>query len=71
GSETVTLQSAFPQPGAATIAGGSLTAPVVYVGRGTDADLAGRDLSGRRGGRTVPAAVRTPRRTSSPACADR
>ena len=47
GSGTVTLQSAFPQPGGATIAGGSLTAPVVYVGRGTDADLAGRDLSGR------------------------
>ncbi|HKB12865.1 MAG TPA: M28 family peptidase [Vicinamibacterales bacterium] len=47
GTETITLQSAFPQSGGATIAGGSLTAPVVYVGRGTDADLAGRDLSGR------------------------
>jgi peptidase M28-like protein len=47
GTETVTLQSAFPQPGGATIPGGSLTAPVVYVGRGTDADLAGRDVAGR------------------------
>jgi len=47
GTETVTLQSAFPQPGGATIPGGSLTAPVVYVGHGTDADLAGRDLKGR------------------------
>jgi peptidase M28-like protein len=47
GSDTLTLRSAFPQPGGATIPGGSLTAPVVYVGRGTDADLAGRDLSGR------------------------
>src|SRR5262249_58621946 len=33
GTETVALQSAFPQPGGTTIAGGSLTAPVVYVGR--------------------------------------
>src|SRR5262249_2945473 len=47
GTETVALQSAFPQPGGTTIAGGSLTAPVVYVGRGTDADLAGRDLTGK------------------------
>src|SRR5262252_37581 len=47
GTETVTLQSAFPQPGGATIPGGSLTAPVVYVGRGTDADLAGRDVAGK------------------------
>jgi hypothetical protein len=47
GTETVALQSAFPQPGGATIPGGSLTAPVVYVGRGTDADLAGRDVAGR------------------------
>jgi hypothetical protein len=47
GSETVTLQSAFPQPGGATIPGGSLTAPVIFVGRGTDADLAGRDVGGR------------------------
>ena len=43
----MTLQSAFPQPGGATIPGGSLTAPVVYVGHGTDADLAGRDLKGK------------------------
>jgi hypothetical protein len=46
GTQTVTLQSAFPQPGAATISG-SLTAPVVYVGHGTDADLAGRDVKGK------------------------
>ena len=47
GTQTVTLQSAFPQPGGATIAGGSLTAGVVFVGHGTDADLAGRDLQGK------------------------
>src|SRR5262245_25388156 len=34
GTQTVTLQSAFPQPGGATIAGGSLTAPVVFSGHG-------------------------------------
>jgi hypothetical protein len=47
GTATVTLQSAFPQPGGVTIPGGRLTAPVVYVGRGTDADLAGRDIRGK------------------------
>jgi hypothetical protein len=47
GTETVTLQSAFPQPGGVTIPGGGLTAPVVYVGHGTDADLAGRDVKGK------------------------
>ena len=47
GTQTVTLQSAFPQPGGATIPGGSLTAPVVFVGHGTDADLAGRDVKGK------------------------
>jgi hypothetical protein len=47
GSQTVTLQSAFPQPGGVSIPGGTLTAPVVYVGHGTDADLAGRDLRGK------------------------
>src|SRR5204862_542483 len=47
GTETVTLQSALPQAGGATIAGGSITAPVVFAGRGTDADLAGRDVSGK------------------------
>src|SRR3954471_19058908 len=47
GTQSVILQSAFPQPGGASIAGGSLTAPVVYVGHGTDADLAGRDVKGR------------------------
>jgi hypothetical protein len=47
GSETVTLQSAFPQPGGVTIPGGSLTAPVIFVGHGTDADLAGRDVAGK------------------------
>ncbi|HEV3139664.1 MAG TPA: M28 family peptidase, partial [Vicinamibacterales bacterium] len=43
----VTLQSAFPQPGGATIPGGTLRAPIVYVGHGTDADLAGRDVRGK------------------------
>src|SRR5438094_811462 len=38
---------AFAPPGGATIPGGTLTAPVVYVGHGTDADLAGRDVKGR------------------------
>jgi Peptidase family M28 len=47
GTQTVTLQSAFPQPGGVSIPGGTLTAPVVYVGHGTEADLAGRDLEGR------------------------
>jgi hypothetical protein len=47
GTQTVTLQSAFPQPGGATIPGGSLTAPVMFVGHGTDADLAGRDVAGK------------------------
>jgi hypothetical protein len=47
GTADVTLQSAFPQPGGATIPGGVLTAPVVYVGHGTDADLAGRDVRGK------------------------
>ena len=35
GTQTVTLPSAFPQPGGASIPGGTLTAPVVYVGHGT------------------------------------
>jgi hypothetical protein len=47
GTQTVTLQSAFPQPGGATIPGGRLSAPVVFVGHGTDADLAGRDVMGK------------------------
>jgi hypothetical protein len=47
GTTSVTLQSAFPQPGGATIPGGVLTAPVIFVGRATDADLAGRDLKGK------------------------
>src|SRR4051795_2297236 len=47
GTQTVTLHSAFPQPGGASIPGGTLTAPVVYVGHGSDADLAGRDLKGK------------------------
>jgi hypothetical protein len=46
GSADVTLQSAFPQPGGSTPDGG-ITAPVVYVGHGTDADLAGRDVRGK------------------------
>jgi hypothetical protein len=44
GTQTVTLQSAFPQPGGATT---SLTANLIYVGHGTDADLAGRDVKGK------------------------
>jgi len=44
GTADVTLQSAFPQPGGATT---PVTAPVVYVGHGTDADLAGRDVRGK------------------------
>jgi Peptidase family M28/PA domain len=47
GTADVTLQSAFPQPGGASIRGGTLTAPLVYVGHGTDADLAGRDVRGK------------------------
>ncbi|HKF67634.1 MAG TPA: M28 family peptidase [Vicinamibacterales bacterium] len=47
GTESVTLQSAFPQPGGATIPDGTLTAPVIFVGHGTDADLAGRDVKGK------------------------
>jgi Peptidase family M28/PA domain len=47
GTQSVTLQSAFPQPGGATIPGGRLTAPVIFVGHGTDADLAGRDVKGK------------------------
>src|SRR5882724_401593 len=47
GTQTVTLRSAFPQPGGVSIPGGTLIAPVVYVGHGTDADLAGRDLKGK------------------------
>ncbi len=43
----VTLQSAFPQPGGVSVPGGSITAPVVFVGHGTDADLAGRDVKGK------------------------
>lgn len=47
GTASVILTSAFPQPGGASIAGGSITAPLVFAGRGTDADLAGRDLRGK------------------------
>src|SRR5207248_5896698 len=47
GTESVTLRSAFPQPGGATTPAGGVTAPVVFVGRGTDADLAGRDVAGK------------------------
>ena len=46
-SADVTLTSAFPQQGGATIPGGSATAPVIFVGHGTDADLAGRDVKGK------------------------
>ena len=47
GSESVTLTSAFPQPGGASIPGGSMTAPLIFAGRGTEADLAGRDVRGK------------------------
>src|SRR5438067_8515259 len=47
GTESVTLRSAFPQPGGAPTPAGGVTAPVVFVGRGTDADLAGRDVAGK------------------------
>jgi hypothetical protein len=47
GSTDVTLTSAFPQSGGQTISGSSVTAPVIYVGHGTDADLAGRDVKGK------------------------
>jgi hypothetical protein len=47
GSETVTLQSAFPQPGGASTPRDGLSASFIYVGHGTDADLAGRDVSGK------------------------
>ena len=63
GTQTVTLQSAFPQPGGASIPGGALTAPVVYVGHGTDADLAGRDVKGKNRRRArAPGAVAVRRR---------
>ncbi len=44
GTHDVVLTSAFPQPGAVS---GSITAPVVFAGHGTDADLAGRDVKGK------------------------
>ena len=47
GTQDVVLQSAFPQDGGAPIPGGALTAPLVYVGHGTPADLTGRDVVGR------------------------
>ena len=47
GSGNVTLTSAFPQLGGATVLGGSITAPVVFAGHGTEADLAGRDVRGK------------------------
>jgi hypothetical protein len=47
GTETVTLQSAFPQPGGATIPAAASPRGVVFVGHGTDADLAGRDVKGK------------------------
>jgi Peptidase family M28 len=46
GTMDITLQSAFPQPGGSTPDGG-ITAGVVYVGHGTDADLADRDVKGK------------------------
>src|SRR5262249_3861929 len=61
GSKTVTLQSAFPQPSGAGPADG-ITAPVVYVGHGSDADLAGPGGGGKDGGlRGRPATARVRR----------
>ena len=45
GTETVALRSAFPQAGGET--DGSVTGAAIYVGHGTDADLAGRDVTGK------------------------
>jgi len=47
GTQDVTLQSAFPQQGGTSTPAGGITAPIVYVGHGTDADLAGRDVKGK------------------------
>jgi len=47
GTATVALASAFPQPGGASTPADGITASVVYVGHGTDADLAGRDVKGK------------------------
>jgi hypothetical protein len=46
-TSAVTIQSAFPQPGGATTADGGVTAPLTFVGHGTDADLADRDVRGK------------------------
>src|SRR5579872_6819927 len=47
GSENVTLTSAFPQSGGASTPAAGITAPIVFAGRGTEADLAGRDVRGK------------------------
>jgi hypothetical protein len=44
GSKNITLGSAFPQQGGSAA---ELAAPAIYVGRGSDADLAGRDVKGK------------------------
>ena len=46
GGPDVVLQSAFPQRGSPSISG-TLTAPAVFVGAGTAAEVAGRDLGGQ------------------------
>ncbi len=47
GTRSITLQSAFPQTGGVSTPPGGLTASLIFVGRGTAADLAGRDLKGK------------------------
>jgi hypothetical protein len=47
GTQNLTLQSAYPQNGGASTPPGGLTAPLIFVGRGTPADLVGRDLKGK------------------------
>jgi hypothetical protein len=46
GGPDVVLQSAFPQRGSPSISG-TLTAPAVFVGAGSAAEVAGRDLAGK------------------------
>jgi hypothetical protein len=47
GTKTITLESAFPQDGGVSTPAGGITAPLIFVGRGTDADLAGRNVKGK------------------------
>jgi len=47
GSRDIVLGSAFPQPLAASPPGGSLTAPLVFVGSGTELGLSNVDVRGK------------------------